>query len=265
MTGMLAKLYAAKARVLEAEQVREPVELLTARALSRASQRRSFHRAVETAQGPAIIAELKRASPSAGLIGLDFDLEALARQYERSACDALSVLTESDHFLGDLAFLDLVRNATTKPVLRKDFLWTRYQVVQSAAHGADALLLIVAGLTVVQLHELLDECARWNIDALVEVHDRAQLQNALVCGARLIGINNRNLDTFQTDLRVTEALLNDIPSAVTSISESGFHHARQIAALHARGVRGFLIGEALMRSSNPPALIDEFKRYVSAH
>lgn len=263
MTGLLAKLYAAKARVLEAEQALESVEDLTVRALSRASQRRSFHQAVESAQGPAIVAELKRASPSAGLIAGDFDLEAVTTQYELSACDAISVLTESDHFLGELAFLDRVRGASSKPVLRKDFLWTRYQVVQSVAYGADALLLIVAGLTVRQLQELLDECTRWNIDALVEVHDRAQLQDALACGSRLIGINNRNLQTFKTDLRVTEALLDEIPSSVTAISESGFHDATQIAALYRRGARGFLIGEALMRSSNPPALIDQLKSCAS--
>ncbi|MDQ6826546.1 MAG: indole-3-glycerol phosphate synthase TrpC [Candidatus Eremiobacteraeota bacterium] len=259
MKDMLKKLYSAKARVLSAEQARESLEELMELASSRISDRRSFYGAIESAQGPAIVAEVKRASPSAGIIRSNFNLEEIATQYERSSCDAISVLTETDYFMGDLAFLERVRNATSKPLLRKDFLWTEYQVVQSAAYGADALLLIVAGLTVTQLREMLGACTQWNMDVLVEVHDLGELERAVLCGARLIGINNRNLRTLETDLGVTEQLLPHLPPGVAAISESGLQDPAHIATLYRLGARGFLIGEAFMRAQDCSSAIDELK------
>jgi len=256
---MLTKLYAAKAAVLNSEEAREPVEILLHRALLRKAQRRPFRAALEQARGPAIIAEVKQASPSAGIIDENFDPALTAKRYEESRCDAISVITESEHFLGELAFLDVVRDVTSKPILRKDFIWTEYQVIQSAAYGADALVLIMAGLLAPQVRELLTVCKQWEIDALVEVHDRAELERALQCGAGLIGINNRNLRTFQTDVSVTENLLRHVGENVTVISESGIRDAGQVSRLYSRGVRGFLIGESLMRSEEPAAAIAAFK------
>ncbi len=263
MSDWLTKLYNSKARALQLEEVEEPLDRLIPVALSRKAQRRSFQAALEGAQGPAIIAEVKRASPSAGIIDEDFDPVMIAERYEMSRCDAISVITESDHFLGELAFLDVVRNVTSKPVLRKDFIWTEYQVIQSAAHGADALLLIVAGLPAMRLREMLTACKQWDIDALVEVHGSDELELAQRCGARLIGINNRNLRSFHTDISITEDLLPYVADEAIVISESGFRDASQVARLYNSGVKGFLIGETFMRSAEPAAAIATFKYCVT--
>ncbi|HVA33254.1 MAG TPA: hypothetical protein VNG31_03840, partial [Candidatus Baltobacteraceae bacterium] len=143
---MLQKIYAVKAASLSEEEAREPYDELRERALARMAQRRPFLAALRAAAGSAIVTEIKRASPSAGLIARNFDPPAIARVYESAGADAISVLTERDHFLGELAYLDVVRTATTRPILRKDFLWTRYHVAQSAAYGADCVLLIVGAM-----------------------------------------------------------------------------------------------------------------------
>jgi indole-3-glycerol phosphate synthase len=256
----LQKIYAAKAAQLTEEEATEPYESLRERAFARKSQRRRFLAALQAAGDAAFIAEIKRASPSAGLIARNFDPPAIARVYESAGVDAISVLTERDHFLGDLAYVDQVREATTCPLLRKDFLWTRYHVAQSAAYGADCVLLIVSGMDDDALHACLDEARQYELDALVEIHDENDLERAIAAGADFIGINNRSLRTLVTDLAVSEALLPKVPGGIFAISESGVRDELDIARLRAAGARGFLVGEALMRSEDPAALIDSLRR-----
>jgi indole-3-glycerol phosphate synthase len=256
---MLEKLYAAKAVARAADEVRESIAVVRERAENRRSERRPFGAALRGATGAAIIAEIKRASPSVGLIVRDLDPAAIARDYDVAGADAISVLTEADHFLGDLAYLDIVRSAAKRPVLRKDFLATRYDVAQAGAYGADAVLAIVAGLTDTQMTELMDEAQRFDLDVFVEVHDEAELHRALAAGATLLGINNRNLHTFETNLAVTAELMPLVPPDVFTISESGVRTNEDTAWLTTCGVRGFLVGETLMRSDEKVATIRALK------
>ena len=250
MTDMLEKLYAAKAAVRAADEAHEPLDVLRERAERRRTERRRFRAALAGAKGPAIIAEIKRASPSVGLIVPQLDPATVAQAYEAAGADALSVLTESDYFLGELEYLDAARNASTLPILRKDFLSTRYDVVQSAAYGADAFLAIVAGLSDERLSEMFEEARRYDLDVLVEVHTEEELRRALAFGATLLGINNRNLHTFETDLAVTEELLPLVPPGVLVMSESGVKSREDVARLVSHGARGVLVGESLMRAED---------------
>jgi indole-3-glycerol phosphate synthase len=243
MTDMLEKLYAAKAAARIADEAREPLDVLRGRAEQRRGERRP----------------IKRASPSVGLIVPHLDPAGIAREYEDAGADAISVLTESDHFLGDLAYLDVARAASRLPILRKDFLSTAYDVAQSAAYGADAFLAIVAGLDDATLRALLDEARRYALDVLVEVHTEAELLRALTAGATLLGINNRNLHTFETDLAVTEELLPLVPEGVLVISESGVKSQDDVRRLVAGGARGVLVGESLMRSADKVEAIRALK------
>jgi indole-3-glycerol phosphate synthase len=261
---VLSKIYAAKAVHLEREMAREPYEGLQERAVASISGRRHFLNLLRARSGSAIVAEVKRASPSAGLIAHDFDPVAIGRMYERSGADAISVLTESDHFLGDIAYLTAVRGATSLPLLRKDFLTLPYQIAQSAAYGADAVLLIVAGLRDEQLTTLLAQVHAYDMDALVEVHDERDLERAVAAGAVLVGVNNRNLRTMITDLAVSERLLPRVPEGVFAITESGMRESGDLERLRHAGARGFLIGEALMRAEDPAALIASLK-HAHAH
>jgi indole-3-glycerol phosphate synthase len=250
MTDMLEKLYAAKAAVRASDEAREPLDVLRERAQNRVAERRGFRVALAAAQGPAIVAEIKRASPSVGLIVPHLDPAEIARTYEASGADAISVLTEADHFLGELAYVDIARRAIALPILRKDFLRSRYEVAQSAAYGADAVLAIVAGLTDACIAEMIEEARRYRLDVLVEVHTEAELERALAAGAKLLGINNRNLHTFETDLAVTEELLPLVPPDVVVISESGVKSQDDVRRLVAQGARGVLVGESLMRAGD---------------
>jgi indole-3-glycerol phosphate synthase len=259
MTDMLSKLYAAKAVVRAADEVREPLDALRERAVRRRSERRGFRAALVAATGPAIVAEIKRASPSVGLIVQHLDPAAVARSYQRAGADAISVLTESDHFLGDLAYVDAARGASSLPILRKDFLSTPYDVVQSAAHGADAILAIVAGLTDAQMAAMMQEAKSFALDVLVEVHTEGELKRALDAGATLLGINNRNLRTFETDLAVTEELLPLVPAGTVVISESGVKSQDDVKRLVTHGARGVLVGESLMRADDKGQAIRALK------
>ncbi len=259
MIDILREIYAAKAAHREADEAREPYETLRERALARRPERRPFERALRDADDLAIIAEIKRASPSAGLIARNFDPPAIAGIYDRAGVDAISVLTEADHFLGELGFLDAVRPRTSKPLLRKDFLAERYDVAQSAAHGADCILLILAWLDDAAMRECMEEARAYDLDVLVEVHDLAELTRAAADGATLVGINNRNLRTFETDLAVTEHLLPHVAPNAFAISESGMRDARDVSRLRAAGARGFLIGESLMRADDPAAFVASLK------
>ncbi|MEA2785949.1 MAG: indole-3-glycerol phosphate synthase [Candidatus Eremiobacteraeota bacterium] len=259
MTDMLSKLYAAKAAVRAADEAREPLDALRERAERGRSGRRGFRAALASARGPAIVAEIKRASPSVGLIVPHLDPAAIAREYEQAGADAISVLTESDHFLGELAYVDVARAASSLPLLRKDFLSTRYEVVQSAAYGADAILAIVAGLSDGCITEIMEEARRYDLDVLVEVHTEDELARALAAGATLLGINNRNLRTFETDLAVTEELLPLVPPGTVVISESGVKSQDDVRRLVAQGARGVLVGESLMRADDKGQAIRALK------
>jgi indole-3-glycerol phosphate synthase len=255
VSDMLDKLYAATAVVRAADQEREPLEVVRERAKSRMSERRPFRQALLTGEGPAIIAEIKRASPSVGHIVRELNPAAIARAYEAAGANAISVLTEGDHFLGDLASLDVARSACKLPILRKDFMRTRYDVAQSAAYGADCVLAIVAGLSDEELTEMFDEATRYALDVLVEVHDEEELARALAFGATILGINNRDLRTFETNLAVTAELLPLVPSNIVVISESGVRSRDDVQPLYAAGARGFLIGESLMRTNEKAEMI----------
>jgi indole-3-glycerol phosphate synthase len=255
MTDMLDKLYAAKDAARAHDEARESIEVLRARGDQRRGERRHLRAALVAADGPALIAEIKRASPSVGLTVREIDPAAIAREYEAAGANAVSVLTEGEYFLGDLAYLDRARSAAKLPILRKDFLRTRYDVAQSAAYGADAVLAIVAGLDDDELGAMFDEAARYDLDVLVEVHDEPELRRAIAAGATLLGINNRDLRTFETDLSVTAELLPLVPSSIVVISESGVRSRDDVAPLYAAGARGFLVGESLMRAPNKAELV----------
>jgi indole-3-glycerol phosphate synthase len=259
MSDMLAKLYAAKATARAVDEAREPLAVVRERAQSRLGERRGFRAALAAARGPAIVAEIKRASPSVGLIVPHLDPAEVARAYQAAGADAISVLTEADHFLGDLAYVDVARKAATLPILRKDFLCTPYEVAQSAAYGADAVLAIVAGLTDQQLAEIVEQADAYALDVLVEVHTEAELVRALAAGAKLLGINNRNLHTFETDLAVTEELLPLVPRDVMVISESGVKSQADVRRLVEQGARGVLVGESLMRADDKGEAIRALK------
>ena len=203
-----------------------------------------------------LIAEVKKASPSKGLLRADFDPQALARSYEANGAAAVSVLTDH-HFQGTVEHLSEVKNAVGIPVLRKDFVTDPYQVYEARAYGADALLLIVAVLDGPRLRELLAEAAGLWLQCLVEVHDRAELEEALDAGAEVIGVNNRDLHTFHTDVRVTEELAHLVPRGKILVSESGISARGDLLRLGRMGVHAVLVGEALVTSQDPGARVRE--------
>jgi indole-3-glycerol phosphate synthase len=212
---------------------------------------RGFAAALQSEPGKlSLIAEIKKASPSAGVIVESFDPLAIARNYARAGVEAISVLTDEQFFQGHPDYLKLVRDAVLQPLLRKDFILDPLQVMESAAAGADAILLIVAALEQEQLIALLEAAALYQLDALVEVHTLAELDRALETDARIIGINNRDLTTFEVDLAVTEKLSEEVPQEIVLISESGIRTAEDLARIKACGVDAVLIGEALMRAQN---------------
>jgi indole-3-glycerol phosphate synthase len=194
-----------------------------------------------------VIAEIKKASPSAGVIAESFDPIEIAKNYERGGANAISVLTDTKFFQGKLQDLADVRRAVSVPLLRKDFILDEIQVAESAANGADAILLIVAALDQKELLDLFDAAATYRLDALVEVHTREELNHALGAGAKIIGINNRNLATFDVDLAVTEELCREVPDEIVLVCESGIKTLQDVARVKACGADAILVGEALMR------------------
>jgi indole-3-glycerol phosphate synthase len=195
----------------------------------------------------AVLAEIKKASPSAGIIASSFDPVKIALTYEISGADAVSVLTDEQFFGGRIDYLAKVRETISRPILRKDFILDEVQVLQSAAAGADAILLIVAALSQEELLGLRDAASRCQLEALIEVHTLEEVDRALDAGAEIIGINNRDLNTFAVDLSVKEQLSEEVPSGVVLISESGIKTAEDVQRVAACGVDAVLVGEALMR------------------
>lgn len=195
----------------------------------------------------AIIAEVKRASPSAGTIANDVDPGEKAKEYQQQGAEAISVLTDKTFFKGTMSDLAIVHDAVTIPVLRKDFIIDRLQIVQAVAGGADAILLIAAALPGAELLNLTTAAVELNLDVLVEVHNEEELQRAIDVGATIIGINNRDLTTFEVNLSVTEELSELMPNDVVVVSESGYKTADDVRLAHQCGVNAILVGEALMR------------------
>ncbi len=244
--SQLDEILAVKRR--EIERLRPRREELRRQAIAR-NDFRSFRRALERDDGRlALIAEVKKASPSAGVIAATFAPVEIARNYARAGAEAISVLTDEQFFQGHLDHLRAVREAVALPVLRKDFVLDEVQILEASAAGADAILLIVAALDDEALVRLLAHAATYQLDALVEVHSLAELERALETEAQIIGINNRNLATFEVDLGVTEKLSEKVPKEIVLVSESGIRTAADLARIKQTGVNAVLIGEALMRA-----------------
>jgi indole-3-glycerol phosphate synthase len=224
------------------------------RAESVSAARRDF-RAALMGRAPAIIAEIKKASPSKGLLSPNFDAVALARQYESGGAAALSVLTDEEFFQGSLADLGAARGAVSLPALRKDFTLDEYHVVEAAASGADAVLLIAAILDAKCIRALRELAGSYGMAALVETHDEGELDVALEAGSDLIGVNNRDLRTFEVKLETSLRLAERIPAGVVKVAESGIHSAADVRLLGDAGFQAFLVGEHLMKSACPAAAI----------
>lgn len=208
---------------------------------------------------PRIIAEIKKASPSAGLIRADFDPVAIAQVYERHGAAAISVLTDSHFFQGELHFLTLIRQQVQIPLLRKDFVIDPYQLYEARCAGADAVLLIAAALNVPQLVDLAALSQVLGLEPLVEVHTAAELEQALACSCRMIGVNNRDLHTFHTDVATTLTLRRSIPADYLVVSESGLKDHATLCHLLDHGIAAFLIGESLMREADIGAQLDALR------
>jgi indole-3-glycerol phosphate synthase len=212
--------------------------------------RRDFLAAL-SGRATAVIAEIKKASPSQGVFRSEFDPATIGRLYEQGGAAALSVLTDEKHFNGSLSDLESARAAVRLPVLRKDFTIDAYHVHQAAAYGADAILLIAAVLSEREMRDFRELAERYGMAALVEVHGADELEPALASGARVIGVNNRNLHTFEVSLDTSMRLAEKIPSNVVRVSESGIHSSDDVGQLRSAGYQAFLVGEHLMKSGDP--------------
>ncbi len=245
---------------LAAARSREAPEKLARRAEESAAPLRDFAGAIARGPEPRVIAEVKRRSPSRGEIRADFDPVACAIAYAEGGAAAISVLTDESFFGGHLDFLAAVRGAVAVPLLRKDFVIDAYQVDEARVAGADAVLLIAAALEPEALASLRKRAEALGLCALVEVHDEAELDVALASGARVLGINNRNLRTFETDLGVTERLAPRVPEGVVVVAESGIFTRTDMARLAASGAHAFLVGESLMREADVAGALRRLRR-----
>jgi indole-3-glycerol phosphate synthase len=256
-SDILARIMTTKAEEVISAQVGRPFELLEREARA-ASAPRGFANAIRAQIGagrPAVIAEIKRASPSKGLLREDFDPAAIAASYDGAGATCLSVLTDRPFFQGAPEFLVAARAACKLPVLRKEFIIDDYQIVESRALGADAVLLIVAALDDARLASLAASAQHYGMDVLVEVHDAAELDRALALSTPLIGINNRNLRTFNVSLQTTIQLVERVPPDRIVVTESGIVAQRDVAQMRRHGVNAFLVGEAFMRAPDPGAAL----------
>ena len=259
MTTYLDAILARKRAEVAALEAARPERELRAR-LAEAPPPRDFAGALSPRGGPCrVIAEVKRASPSAGAISTGLDAVAQARRYEAAGAACISVLTDGPGFGGSLEDLVQVRAAVGLPVLRKDFTVSPWQLVEARAAGADAALLIVAALGDEDLRRLHDRCGELGLHALVEVHDEAEAERALAVGAAVVGVNNRNLHTFQVDLGTSERIVPGFPAGVKGVAESGVRTQADARRLRAAGAPNLLVGEALVRAADPGALLRELQ------
>ncbi|MBT8447665.1 MAG: indole-3-glycerol phosphate synthase TrpC [Gammaproteobacteria bacterium] len=256
---ILARIVASKQQEVATRSARQPLAELKA-ACRDAPPTRGFNTAIQRKIGeglPAVIAECKHASPSKGVIRANYDPAELAAMYERAGACCLSVLTDEEFFGGHPDHLAQARNAVELPVLRKDFMIDPWQIHESRMLGADCILLIAACLSDAQMHDLAFTAGTLGMDVLVEVHDREELERAHALRTPLIGINNRNLRTFHTDIQTTVDMLTDVYPDRTVVTESGINDPEQVAFLRGREVNAFLVGEAFMASPDPGARLRE--------
>jgi indole-3-glycerol phosphate synthase len=253
MADILDRILARKREELEAARASVPLAEMQKRAAAAAPTRDfvAAMRAKIDAGRPAVIAEIKKASPSKGVLRADFDPAAIARSYEAGGAACLSVLTDRDFFQGAHGHLAQARSACSLPVLRKDFITEPYQVLESRALGADCILLIAAALARQDMQGLEASAHSLDMAVLVEVHDAAELEAALALRTPLLGINNRNLRTFETRLETTLELLASVPAGKIVVTESGILEPSDVARMRARSVNAFLVGEAFMRAPDP--------------
>ena len=259
----LGEIVAARRQQIGEARARTPLETLKHAAQARA-ERRDF--AAALSGGPLrLIAELKRASPSRGILRQQYRPDAIAQSYEAAGASALSVLTEERYFLGSLDDLETVRAAVRLPVLRKDFILEDYQIYETVAAGADALLLIVAALSDEDLRSSVELCHGLQIAPLVEVHDESELERALAAGARIIGVNNRDLKTLEVDLETSLRLRPGIPAGSITVSESGIKTSQDLRRIAEAGYHAALIGERFMTTADPGAALREMLEEMKAH
>jgi len=263
VSDLLAAIVAGTRRIVEVRREREPLPALAARADARDARGRQpgrFLEALSRTDCVNVIAECKRRSPSKGVLRAEYDPVAIARGAVAAGAAALSILTEATFFDGSLEHLAAVRDAVDVPLLRKDFIVSEYQLFEARAAGANAVLLIVAALQTSELRSLAARAADCELDVLVEVHDEHELRIAADAGARIIGVNNRNLRTLEVDVHASETLIERMPRGVVAVSESGLGTATDLVRLGRLGYRAFLVGEHLMTAPDPGAALAHLLR-----
>ncbi len=254
---VLDRIVAEKKKEIERDKEKAPLKELIARASSWSAQPRGFKEAISRTGKINLIAEIKKASPSKGILREDFDPLKIAKTYAGSGASALSILTEKNFFQGNIAYLKSVKGAVDLPILRKDFIVDEYQIYESVCAGADSILLIAQLLSKKQLAEFYSLCVQLKLDAVCEVHNEEDLDKVLPCNVEIVGINNRSLESFSEDLQVSANLIKRIPQGKVVISESGIKSSADVNYLQSLGVNAVLIGEAFMRSKDIAAKVKE--------